>query len=138
MSLNPKQIARLGIPSLLTVLAFFTLTHFQEGLNAHGWKAPKEAADKKNPMVRSKSSINSGRILYIEHCAGCHGKEVDGLGPDGTYLETKPPDLRKRAENHSDGDFFWKIQHGKGDMPSFGKNLQDRKIWDIINYLRSL
>ena len=138
MSFNPKLITRLWIPSLLTALAFFMLTLLDEGLNAHSWKAPREAADKKNPVEMSKSSIESGRGLYGEYCAGCHGMKADGQGPVGVYLKTKPPDLRQRAKSHSDGDLFWKIQHGKGDMPSFEKKLQDKEIWNITNYLRSL
>jgi mono/diheme cytochrome c family protein len=138
MSFSHKLITGLGITSVLTVLAFCTVTHMQEGLLAHSWKAPREAADKKNSVEMSKSSIESGRILYSEYCAGCHGKKVDGQGSVGVYLKTKPPDLRQRAKNHADGDLFWKIQHGKGDMPSFEKKLQDKEIWSITNYLRSL
>ena len=38
---------------------------------------------------------------------------------------------------HPDGDFFWKIQEGRGDMPSFNDDLSEEQIWEIINYIRS-
>ena len=38
---------------------------------------------------------------------------------------------------HTDGDFFWKIQNGKGEMPSFKEDLSGNDIWNVINYIKS-
>lgn len=34
-----------------------------------------------------------GRKAFIEDCAGCHGADGTGNGPDGRALATAPPDL---------------------------------------------
>jgi mono/diheme cytochrome c family protein len=105
---------------------------------AHSWKAPKEALTKQNPVEKSERSINSGMKLYTQFCSGCHGKIEDRSVPYRGNSKTEPPDLVQRARHHSDGDFFWKIQHGRGEMPSFKDDLQEKEIWDIINYIKNL
>ncbi|MCA9133568.1 MAG: cytochrome c, partial [Planctomycetales bacterium] len=35
-----------------------------------------------------------GRLLYAEHCAGCHGEQGDGLAVAARYLLPRPRDLR--------------------------------------------
>jgi mono/diheme cytochrome c family protein len=123
---------------LLLTSVFFMAALTPQGVIAHGWKAPKEAAEKQNPIEKSKGSINFGKELYTQFCADCHGKSLDGNGPTVGDLKTKPPHLMQRVKHHSDGDFFWKIQHGKGEMPSFKEDLQEKEIWHIINYIKSL
>ncbi len=52
-------------------------------------------------------------------------------------LEKSPPNLKERIKMHPDGDFFWKIQEGRGDMPSFNEDLTEEQIWEVINFIRS-
>jgi mono/diheme cytochrome c family protein len=42
------------------------------------------------------------------------------------------------SNNHKDGDFFWKINTGKGNMPSFKNKLAKNDIWDLVNFIQSL
>ena len=44
------------------------------------------------PTVAANSS--SGRALFIEKCAPCHGTSATGSGPAAEALATKPPNLR--------------------------------------------
>lgn len=46
------------------------------------------------------------------------------------------PNLKQRLKTHSDGDFFWKINEGRGQMPSFKDELSDEEKWYIINYIK--
>ena len=105
---------------------------------AHGWKAPPEAAQNINPLQMNEESIREGRKTYSYACASCHGKNARGDGPHAKNLEPKPADLLKRIANHSEGDFFWKISNGRGDMPGFEGELTKRQIWSIINYIKSI
>ena len=101
------------------------------------WDAPKSEANKKNPTHTSKASINKGAMLFKNNCASCHGVEADGKGSVGKSFKIKPTDLVSMSGKHEDGDFFWKIKTGNGDMPSW-KNLDDDKIWDLVNFIQSL
>lgn len=105
---------------------------------AHGWKAPEKEALKTNPITYSETSVSRGQESYLDLCANCHGENARGGNPNQFKGKMIPPDLVKRLKEHSDGDFFWKIQTGKGDMPSFKEDVEAGEIWDIINYIRNL
>ena len=48
--------------------------------------------------------IETGRGHYLEHCAACHGLDIDGKGPMAGVMIIKPKDLTVlQAEN---GDVF--------------------------------
>ena len=51
-------------------------------------------------------------------------------------LDIDAPNLKQRLKTHTDGDFFWKIDEGRGDMPSFKDELSNEQKWHIINYIR--
>lgn len=106
------------------------------GAKAHEWMAPDDKAQIKNPVSASDASLARGKELYQENCAACHGEQVKGLSAEEAGLEKKPSDLKKTIKSHSDGDFFWKIQVGRGEMPSFKNDLSDQEIWDIINFVQ--
>ena len=103
---------------------------------AHGWMVPKEAAEIQNPIAGNEKSAARGKETYLQNCAACHGDNIEGMNAQEVGLEMDTPNLKKRIKTHSDGDFFWKIQEGKGDMPSFREDLPDDQIWDVINYIR--
>ena len=105
---------------------------------AHGWKAPADAAQMANPVEFSESSIQQGGKIYQARCAGCHGNSGKGDGPFAKNLDPKPSNLVERLKGHSEGDYFWKISNGRGTMPGFKNQLSAEKIWDIINYIKSL
>ncbi len=134
--MSPKAV--LCWLSLLSVLAGSLIWIRPMAAMAHGWKAPADAAEKKNPVPSDSSSIERGRELFLQNCAGCHGVGARGDGPVGKMLGTKPPNLVERAKHHSPGDFFWKISTGKSPMPGYGKQMTEQQIWDIVNFIRSL
>lgn len=73
-----------------------------------------------------------GRKLYTTHCAMCHGKSGHGVMP-GTPNFTRGDTLLR-----PDNALLSGIKAGKGAMPSYYGILTDRKILDIIAFLRSL
>lgn len=102
----------------------------------HGWMAPKEEAEKKNPIVSDVESIKNGKEAYLQNCADCHGLNIEGMKAEEVGLDIDTPNLKERLKTHTDGDFFWKINEGRGDMPSFKDELPDEQKWHIINYIR--
>jgi cytochrome c oxidase cbb3-type subunit I/II len=62
-------------------------------LNAHPGRArPRGDA----PTLAGVEVSNTGRSLWNDHCAGCHGIEGRGDGPAAGWLRPMPPDLSQR------------------------------------------
>lgn len=121
---------------ILFVISLFFLTCTIAA--GHGWMAPKEFSKMINPTALDSSSTSKGEIVFLENCAACHGENAKGLSIENTNLEINTPDLVQRLSTHSDGDFFWKIQEGKGEMPSFKSDIDENDIWDVINFIKAL
>ena len=102
------------------------------------WMAPPEAAARKNPVQADAASISLGKQLFQANCATCHGASGRGDGPVGKALDPKPADLTAMAGHHSDGDYAWKIANGRGAMPAWKSVLDDKQIWDVVNFVQSL
>lgn len=103
---------------------------------AHEWMAPKKDGAIENPISYSVNSVARGKEVYRENCAACHGDNAEGMNAIDAGLNSSTPDLKERLKNHTDGDFFWKIEKGRGEMPSFKDELEPREIWDVINFLK--
>jgi mono/diheme cytochrome c family protein len=101
------------------------------------WMAPEQEAHAVNPVPADHSSVERGKKLFLQICSACHGENAEGLNAQILGLDKSPPNLKERIKMHPDGDFYWKIQEGRGDMPSFKDDLNDEQIWEVINYIRS-
>lgn len=102
------------------------------------WNAPPEAAARPNPVRRTPQSVAQGRRIFAANCASCHGTNAQGDGPVGRALDPKPTNLQAMAGHHPDGDFAWKIEHGRGPMPAWKGVLSAEQIWHVVNYIKSL
>ncbi len=103
------------------------------------YKIPPEAAAKANPVKPGPESLAKGKKLYGFDCAMCHGESGDGKGDMATDMKdvtdfTKPDALK----NRTDGELFYIIRTGKGEMPPEGDRAKDDDIWNMVNYVRSL
>lgn len=112
-------------------------------LVAHGakpWPVPAAAKKRKNPVAATPASIQQGAALYRSNCLICHGEKGEGDGPWLEKLPTPPGNLTdaKMMREMTDGELFWKISTGRGEMPNFEKQLTERQRWHLVNYLRTL
>jgi mono/diheme cytochrome c family protein len=103
-------------------------------------KIPAEDAKRPNPVKSTASSIADGKHLYDSQCLMCHGKDGDGKGDLATDMKLNLQDLRDGAalKDSTDGEFFYIISKGKGDMPAEGDRLSETQRWNLVNYIRSL
>jgi mono/diheme cytochrome c family protein len=94
----------------------------------------------------SKGDPKAGKTKYDLLCAGCHGPEGKGNGPAAGSLNPKPADLSDAdyLKNLSDKYLYDVIKEGGAKvrksplMPAWGSSLNDRDIWNLVAYLRSL
>jgi len=91
-------------------------------------------------------NIREGRALYSYYCATCHGDEGHGDGLNAYNLDPKPRDLADPSfqKDRTDDELAGVIRSGGGvsglstAMPPWGRTLGDRKIREIVDYLRTL
>ena len=111
----------------------------QKKSHGHGhWTAPREAAERPNPIPSGQASTERGNELFQTHCVVCHGPHGKGDGPAAAGLAPGPPDLIRMAGHHADGDIAWKIANGRGAMPAWKGVLSENDIWDLTNFIQSL
>jgi mono/diheme cytochrome c family protein len=115
---------------------------FYRMIEAHGptgWAAPAKEKKVKNPIPNTAESRSRGQKIYLEKCVLCHGLKGDGQGEIGKTLDPPIPAFTDRLmmKEMTDGEIFWKITTGKGQMPSYQKELTEKERWDLVNFIRS-
>ncbi len=99
--------------------------------------------------------LKQGRALYGDYCAVCHGADLQGQPdwqtPDDNGLYRAPPhDETGHTWHHSNQQLFDYTRLGgaealaqagvegfRSGMPSFGDQLDDDQIWDILAWIAS-
>ena len=101
---------------------------------------PPEAAHQVNPVKSTPESLADGKKWYGYDCAMCHGKNGDGKGEVGADMKLKVSAFSTSAtlKDRTDGELFYIIKNGKGDMPPEGNRVKSAELWNLVNYVRSL
>ena len=101
---------------------------------------PADAAHQIDPVKPTPESIAQGKKYYGYDCAMCHGANGDGKGEVAVDEKLKLKDYRDPAalKNMTDGELFYIIKNGKGQMPPEGDRLKAPELWNLVNYIRSL
>jgi len=79
----------------------------------------------------SYSHPNSGKIMFKDYCAACHGMNGKGNGPAVIFLKTPPPDLTTMATRYKEKSVERTVRaalkfgteskaHGTVNMPLWG------------------
>jgi mono/diheme cytochrome c family protein len=104
------------------------------------YKIPPEAIKEINPVKPTPESLARGKKSYGLDCAMCHGADGGGKGDLAADMKAPLLDYRdpKALKDKTDGELFYIIKNGKGEMPAEGDRVQASRIWDMVNYVRSL
>lgn len=87
----------------------------------------------------------TGKELYMQACAGCHGADGKGVPVTQLALQAAPPDFTECsfATREPDGDWI-SIAHQGGptrgfsrEMPAFGDALSREELQKIMNHIRT-
>lgn len=94
--------------------------------------------------------IAQGRALYAQHCAACHGAELDGQpnwqeALPGGRMPAPPHDATGHTWHHSDRELFLITKKGmsavvsdyENEMPAFEGILSDEEIGAVLNFIKS-
>ena len=100
------------------------------------------------------ADLETGRELYAQSCAACHGVNLEGqpdwqiIGPDGR-LPAPPHNVEGHTWHHADTMLFEYVKIGgqeyltgqgiefESGMPSFGDQLSDVEIAKILAFIKS-
>lgn len=118
--------------SFITVTLFCLIT---QGLYSQEWVVPSEKRDRLSPFKFTDETKKAGEKIYTVNCMSCHGTPGKS-----NYLNLVPPPgdpATNKIQRNKDGEIFYKVTTGKGQMPSFGSVLSTSEIWTVISYVRS-
>jgi cbb3-type cytochrome c oxidase subunit III len=134
---NDKIVLRRLLALTFSVCAFAATW---PGIAAQEPRRNPEAQKLRNPESDNAETIEAGKKLYARHCASCHGP--NGKGDGGMALSGgEPSDLTddKWDYGSTDGEIFVAIRDGvSSDMLAYKDKLNEKQIWQVVTFLRSL
>lgn len=132
-----RYLAFLPGIALLGVAAF--LPQSTTPAKTVAFSVPPDVASQTNPVRPTPAGLAKARQIYGYDCAVCHGKTGAGDGDLASQMKTKMLDYRDPAslKGMSDGELFYIIQKGKGEMAGEGDRAKPDEIWNMVTLLRS-
>ena len=111
---------------------------------AMGWGVPAPYDRLRNPLPRTRTTIERGASVYARSCAGCHGDTGLGDGPTGRTLSPPPANLAwlsRMPVSRWDSFMYWTVSEGGAPlgtaMPSFKGSLSKDDRWAVIAYIQA-
>ncbi len=100
---------------------------------------PEEAKQRKNPFARDPESVTRGELIFSSQCTMCHGADGRGTGDlverlQLQMLDFTDPEMQARW---TDGAMFYIVTKGHGEMPGQKDRFDEKRKWDLVNYVRS-
>jgi len=77
----------------------------------------------------AEGDVQSGKALYKQHCALCHGSRGQGVPPMFPNLVSKPPEAHAAMMQN------YRAGHGHKVMVDMAKSLNERQIDDLMLYI---
>jgi mono/diheme cytochrome c family protein len=93
-----------------------------------------------NPTPNTPDNLQHAQNLARINCVACHGQSGHGDGPVASYFSpVRPVDFRsQRVQARTDGQLFWLIANGIGNMPAFRNLLSENDLWAMVLYVRKV
>jgi mono/diheme cytochrome c family protein len=100
---------------------------------------PVPAADaaKVNPVKATPASLAKARKMYGYDCAMCHGATGNGKGEVAADMNLKDYTNPAALHDLTDGQLFYIIQNGRGQMQGEAGRQNDQEIWNMVILVRS-
>jgi cbb3-type cytochrome oxidase cytochrome c subunit/cytochrome c553 len=109
-------------------------------------EAPQELRDEYDSIksfvdVNSSAAANSGRGIYMQNCAQCHGVTGQGNGPVSQTMLKKPANFTRPYFNaYTDAMWYFRIKEGVPGtrMPRWGRSLGKEQMLYLTAFLKTL
>jgi cbb3-type cytochrome oxidase cytochrome c subunit len=109
-------------------------------------EAPQEMRDEwvrvsKNVDTDNSAIANSGRGIFMQNCAVCHGVTGRGNGPISASMIKKPANFtRPYYKAYKDSLWFWRVKEGVAGtrMPRWGRSLSEQQMAYLVAFLKTL
>lgn len=109
-------------------------------------EAPQEMRDEwkrisKNVDTDNSAIANSGRGIYMQNCAQCHGVTGRGNGPVSSSMIKKPANLtRPFYKSYTDALYYWRLKEGVTGtrMPRWGRSLSEQQLAYLVAFIKTL
>ncbi len=109
-------------------------------------EAPQEMRDEwvriaKNVDTDNSAIANSGRGIYMQNCAVCHGVAGRGNGPISSSMIKKPANFtRPFYKAYKDSLWYWRVKEGVAGtrMPRWGRSLSEQQMAYLVAFLKTL
>ena len=127
------------------MLLLFAFTAANKSLNQSISPKLTSASKDATAVARFMLPPMTGKELYMQACANCHGADGKGVPTNQLGLQTVPPDFTdcQFANREPDGDWV-SIAHQGGptrgfssEMPAFGDALTGEELKKIMNHIRT-
>ncbi|MDJ0945936.1 MAG: cytochrome c [Kiloniellales bacterium] len=140
--MTAPPLRRLGIGLALLILAALAGVLL--------W-SPSERRESGVLRPDDRSVVQAGRQVYAEHCASCHGADLEGQPnwqarrPDG-LLPAPPHDASGHTWHHPASHLIRFTKYGpqvfagpgyKSEMPAYEGILSDTEILAVLSYIKS-
>ena len=127
---------------LLLALSSFCLLSFtgqEPAAPAAASSIPPEAAHMVNPVKPTAETQAHAKKMYGYDCAMCHGANGNGKGELVADMKLTLKDYTDPAalKDLSDGELFYLIKNGKGQMPGEGDREKTEDLWNMVILVRS-
>ena len=91
------------------------------------------------PVEITEAFVKRGQERFNIHCAACHGKLGIGNGIVSQFGLLAVANLQLDLfRAMPDGQYFYTITNGKGNMGAYGPNIAVEDRWAIVAYVRAL
>lgn len=100
---------------------------------------PPDAARLVNPVKPTPESQAHAKKMYGYDCAMCHGENGNGKGELAVEMKLTLKDYTDPAalKDLTDGEIFYIIKNGKGQMTGEGDREKPEGIWNMVILVRS-
>jgi cytochrome c553 len=104
------------------------------------FETPEQAGSTlNNPLPRSRAVLETGRAIYANHCAVCHGMTGDGVPMLSAAYGAKPATFHSTTiRAYPDGRIYGVLVLGKNAMPSYAADIDEDDRWSVVSYVRAL
>ncbi len=123
----------------LLLLVAGSMAFAQDKAAPADWKVPDDLISKTNPVKPTPDGLAHAKKTWGYDCAVCHGATGDGKGDIASTLKAPLKSLNDPAtlQGMSDGEIFYIIKAGKGEMPPEGDRGKPDDLWNLVSLVRS-